>query len=212
MRELADLSFTVAVHQQVGLRIEQNRAANLLRPVVEVRDPAQRGFYAADDDRNVLETLPCALRIDDDRPVRPAAALAARRVGVIAPYAAIGGVAVDHGVHVSGGDAEEQVGSPECGKGLSAVPVRLRDDADPETLGFQYPADDGHAEAGVIDVGVTAHQDDVAAVPAQRLHLRARHGQERGRAEALGPVFPVGRDVACGLHGARIRPKFAPEF
>ena len=62
-----------------ALRIEQDRAAHLLRPVVEVRDAAQRGLDAADDDRHVAERLAAALRIDDDasdpaacRPRRPA--------------------------------------------------------------------------------------------------------------------------------------------
>ena len=49
MRDLADLSLGVAVDEQVRLRVEQRRAANLLRPVIEVRYPPQRCLDAAND-------------------------------------------------------------------------------------------------------------------------------------------------------------------
>ncbi len=71
VRDLADLPLGVAEHQQVGLRVHQHRAAHLLRPVVEVRDAAQRGLDAADDDRHVLVRLARALRVDDHAAIRP---------------------------------------------------------------------------------------------------------------------------------------------
>jgi hypothetical protein len=59
------------------------------------------------------------------------------------------------------------------------VPIRLGDDADPEALRLEHTTDDGHAEAGVIDVGIAGDDDDVAAVPAERLHFGAAGRQER---------------------------------
>ena len=61
MRDLADLPLGVAENEQVGLGIEQDRTAHLLRPVVEVRDAAQRGFDAADHDRNFLRGFAATL-------------------------------------------------------------------------------------------------------------------------------------------------------
>jgi len=91
------------------------------------------------------------------------------------------------------------------------LPVGLGDDADPKALVFEHAANDGHAEAGVVDVGVAGHQDDVAAVPAQLGHFLAAHRQKRGRAKALCPEFAVAgqrfgvareeRDVCEGVHG-----------
>ena len=199
--EFADLPLAVAVHQQVRLGIQEHRAAHLLRPIIEMRNAAQRRLNAADDDRHVAERLARTLRVHDHRAVRPPAACTARGIGVVAAHAAIGGVAVDHRIHVAGGNAEEQVRRPEGGERVRAVPVGLRDDADPEALRLEHPSDDGHAEARVIDVGVAGHDDDVAAVPAEDVHLGARHGQERCGAEALGPVLAIAGDVACGLHG-----------
>ena len=139
--------------------------------------------------------------IHDYAAVGPGAANTARRVGIVTAQAAVRGVAVDHGIHVAGRDAEQQVGPAEGRERCGAVPVGLCDHANTKSLRFEDAPDDGHAEARVIDVSVARHDDDVAAVPAERLHLGPRHGQERGRAEALGPVLAVAGDVACRLHG-----------
>ena len=191
VRDLADLPLGVAEHEQVRLRVHQHRAAHLLRPVVEVRDAAQRGLDAADDDRHVLERLAHALRIHDDAAVRACAGGTVRRVGVVAADAAVRGVAVHHRVHVAAGDAEEQVRRPELHEVASGPPVRLRDDADAKPLRLEHAADDRHAEARVIHVGVTGDDDDVAAVPAELVHFDARHRQERRGPEPLRPVLAV---------------------
>ena len=175
-RDVGDLSLGVAIDQQVGLGIHEHGAAHFFAPVIEVRDAAQRGLDTADDDGHVFIGLARALRIHDDRAVRPLAPLPTRRVRVIAAHAAVGGIAVDHRVHVAGGDAEEQPRPAQRAESLGTLPVRLRDHADAQALGLEQAADDGHAEAGVIDVGVTTDDDDVAFIPAQRIHLFAAHG------------------------------------
>ena len=198
MRDVDDLSLGIAVDQQVGFRIEQHRAAHFLRPVVEVRDATQAGFDAADDDRHVVERFAHALRVDDHRAIGSLAALAAGRVGIVAADAAIRGVAIHHRIHVAGGDAEEQVRLAEPFEVGGRAPVGLGDDADAESLRFQHAADDRHAEARMIDVGIAGDDDDVAAVPAERVHFLARHGQERSGPEAGRPVLAVGEEVAGG--------------
>ena len=59
-------------------------------------------------------------------------------------------------------------------------------------LRFEQAADDGHAEARVIHVGIAGDDDDIALVPAQRGHLGARHRQE-GRCRTLRWVFLAAR-------------------
>ena len=122
-----------------------------------------------------------ALRVDDHRAVGALAAVAAGRVGVVAAHPPVGGVAIDHRIHVAGGDAEEQARRAERAEGLGTVPVGLRDDADAQPLRLEHAADDRHAETRMIDVGIAGHDDDVALLPAERVHLRARHRQERRR-------------------------------
>ena len=200
MRDLADLPLGVAVDEQVRLRVEQRRAANLLRPVVEVRYPAQRCLDASDDDRRVLVGLAYALRIDEDAAVGPRARDAMGGVGIVAADAAIRRVAVHHRVHVAAGDAEEQFRLAEPREVARRVPVGLRDDADPEALRLEHAPDDRHAEARVIDVGVARHQDHIAGVPAELVHLRPGHRQEGRWPKAVGPVLAVREEIAGGVH------------
>jgi hypothetical protein len=69
-------------------------------------------------------------------------------------------------------------GRPSDAEGIGGFPVRLRDDADAETLRFQQAPDQRHAEAGMVDIGIAGDQDDIATVPAQRVHFLLRHRQE----------------------------------
>jgi hypothetical protein len=203
---LDDGALGVAVEQQVGLGVGQDRAADLLGPVVEVGDAAERRLDAAQDDRHVLERLAAALGVDQGAAVGSLAALTARRIGVVAADPAVGRVAVDHRVHVAAGDAEEDPGLAQRLERLGRLPVGLRDDADPEALGLQQPADDRHAEAGVVDVGVAGHQDDVAGVPAQRVHLGPAHRQERRRPAQARLVAKPGNRTCFGDFGVHSAP------
>ncbi len=68
-------------------------------------------------------------------------------------------------------EIKEQVWFAQNPKRIGRVPVRLRDNANPESLGLQQTTDQGHAEAGVINIGITRNNNNVAAIPAQLLHL-----------------------------------------
>ncbi|EXI67382.1 MAG: hypothetical protein AW07_04540 [Candidatus Accumulibacter sp. SK-11] len=213
VRKFDDRPLGVAKEQQVGLRIGQHRAPHLVRPVVVVRDSPQAGLDRADDDVAAGKGLAAALRIDDQRAVRPPVGFAVRRVGVVGTWLAVGGVAVDHRIHVAGGNAKEQVRPAEGAEGGRRQPVGLADDADAEPLRLEQAADQRHAEARMVDVGVAGNEDDVARIPAERVHLAARHRQEWRDAETAGPVLAPGEEAArgsggdcCGLrvHGAAI--------
>src|SRR5690606_22958867 len=112
-----------------------------------------------------------------------------------------GGVAVDHRVHVAGGDTEEQIRLAELHEVVFALPVRLTDDADAKALGFQQPADDRHAERGMIDVGIAGDDDHVARIPAELIHLLPAHRQEWRRAETFGPVLGIVKQRLGSVHG-----------
>ncbi len=194
MRDLDDLPLGVAEHEQVRLRVQQHGPAHLLAPVVEVRDAAQRRLDAADDDGHILERFARALRVHHHAAIRPLAALATRRVRIIGADALVRGVAVHHRIHVAGGDAEEQVGLAELLERLGALPVRLRDDADAESLRLEQPPHDGHAEAGVVHVRIAGDDDDVAGIPARAAPSRRATwaGTERCR---------TGRPSTCDRNG-----------
>ena len=149
--------------------------------------------------------LAATLRIDRNRPVRALVRLGIRGVGIVGADLAVGSIAIDHRIHVAGGDAEEQVGLAEFPKFVRRIPVRLADDADAEALRLQQAPDQRHAETGMVDVGVASHQNDVAGIPAKRIHFRTRHRQERRRAETLRPELAMAEqrpgDLLKRIHG-----------
>ena len=190
----------VAVEEDVGGGVHEDGAAHLVLPVVVVGDAAQGGFDATEHHRDVGVGFLAALAVDQAGAVGALAGDAAGGVGVVGTDLTVGGVAVDHGVHVAGGDPEEQVRLAELHEVVLRAPVGLGDDPHAEALGLQQAADDGHAERRMIDVGIAGDDDDVAGIPAQLIHLFPAHGQEGGGPEALGPVLGVVEQRLGGLH------------
>ena len=181
----------IAIQQQVALGIDHYAAAHLVAPVVVVGNATQRSFDAPQNHRHIFERLTATLAVHDGRAVGPFATHVARCVGIVTADLPVRGVAVDHGIHIARGHTPKQVGFAQGLKGVSAGPVRLRNDAHPKTLVFQHAANHGHAETGVVYIRVTRYQNDVAAVPAQLVHFGAAHGQKRGRAKTRSPVLAV---------------------
>ena len=137
MRDVHNGALGIAVHQQIGLGVDQYRAAHFLRPVIEMRDAAQARLDAADDDRHIGIGFARALAVDDHAAIGPAAALAFRGIGIIASDTPVGGIAINHRIHVAGGDTEKQFRATENLEGIGALPVRLRNDAYAKTLRLQ---------------------------------------------------------------------------
>ncbi len=176
MGNVDNRAFGVAKHQQVGPAVEQHGAFNPITPVIVMRNAAQTGLDTASDDGDIAIGLFQSLTVDGDGPVGAFARNVTRGIGVVIAAFPVRRVVVDHGVHVARGDAEKQVGAPECGEGFSGLPIGLREHAHPKSLCFKHPPDDCHAEARVINVAVSGDDNDVAAVPPQLLHLDSRHG------------------------------------
>ena len=129
---------------------------------------------------------------------------AAGAVGVVVADLAVGRVVVEHRVHVAGADGEAEPRPAERPPGVARVPVGLAEDGHAKALGLQHPAQQGHGEARMIDVGVAGDEHHVDGVPAARGHLGRRHRQRRER--AAGGAF-VDIDVIV-RHGRRsVRPQ-----
>ncbi len=175
VRHFHQRTLAVAVNQHVSFGVHQHRTAYGIRPVIVVSDTTQAGFDAAQHDRHVFIGFFARLTVNQRRAIRTFAAHVAGGVGIIVTQFAIGGITVDHRVHVAGGDAEEQVRFAQPHEIFFIAPVRLRNDADAEALRFQHAADDRHTKTRVVDIGVTTDNDHIAAIPAQLIHLFARH-------------------------------------
>ncbi len=113
VRDLDDGPLGIAENQQIGLRIGQHGTTNLVRPVVVVGNAAQAGLDRADDDRHPGIGLPATLGVNGDRTIRSFVRLGVGRIGVVGADLAVSRIAVDHRVHVAGGNTVEQVGLAE---------------------------------------------------------------------------------------------------
>ena len=76
--------------------------------------------------------------------------------------------------------AKNSRGRPNAPPVIDLAPIGLADDADAEAGGFEHAAEDGHREAGMVDVGVAGDEHDVELVPAATAGLGHGHGQRRG--------------------------------
>lgn len=167
-----------AVDEDVGARIEQYRTLELVLPVVVVGQTAQARLDAADDDGSVLERLTDEIAVDRDGTVGAVTFLAAGGIGV--GVAAVLGhrIVVDHGVHVAGADEKAQARLAEHADAGGIGPIGLADNAHLVTVRVEDAADDGHTKAGMVHVGIAADVDEVALVPAARVHIGAADGEE----------------------------------
>ena len=199
MRHFHQRTLAVAEDQHVGFRIHQHRTAHGVRPVVVVRGAAQARLDAAQDHRHVFPCFFASLGVDEGRAIGTFTRHVICRISVVMTQLTVRGIAVDHRVHVARGHAKEQVRFTQTHKVVFAVPVRLRNNPHAETLSFQHTAADRHAKARVIDIRITRHQNDIAAVPAQLVHLFPGHRQERRRSKAGCPVLGPGEEVAIRL-------------
>ena len=187
-----------AVDEDVGARVEQYRALELVLPVVVVGQAAQARLDAADDDGGVLERLADEIAVDRDGTVGAVPLLATG--GISVGVAAVLGhrIVVDHGVHVTGADEKAQAWLAEHGDAGGIGPVGLADDAHLVAMRVEDAADDSHAKAGMVHVGVTADVDKVALVPAARIHVGAAD-----REELIAARTPGADGRSRGMRGAR---------
>ena len=166
-------------HQQVRLAVEQHAAPHLVAPVVVVGDPSQARLDPAEHHRHPRKRLAHQVAVDHRGPVRPAVDRAVGRVLILAAHLLLRRQLVQHRVEVARRDAHEQPRPPEPQQVLRAVPARLRDHPDPQPPALQEAPDQRPAERRVIDVRVAVDDQHVELVPAARVHLLARHRQER---------------------------------
>ena len=168
-----------AIDQEVGGSVCQDGLADGVGPVVVVSKAAQAGLDSSQDDWNIGKEGVHPVGIDDARPVRAEQA-AARGVDVPAAAFEVGGEVVDHGVHIARGDAEEETGRAQPQKVLIPFRIRLGNDSHGVAGIPEHPAQKARPEGGVIDIGISAHQDDVELLDGEVFGLLHRYGQEEG--------------------------------
>ena len=168
-----------AVADQVGAGIKQDRALQLVRPIIIMSQTAKRGFDTAQHDGNVFVRAANQVAVNHRRAIGPKAHLAAGRERIGAAMLLGNRIVVHHRIHVAGGNQESQSGLSQNRDAFGVAPIRLADHADLIVVRLEQPRDDGHAERRVVDVSVAAHEHEVAAVPTALFHIGTANRQER---------------------------------
>ena len=194
-RDLACGVFAHAVNEQVGLRVEDERAADLIVPVVVVRKAAQARLQSADDDGQVAEGLAAAVGVHDRRAVGPQTHFAAGGVEVLIAVLFRRRVVRDHRVDIAAADHHAVARAAHRAEGVGAVPVRLGEHRHAVALVLQHARNDGRAEARVVDVGIRRDNEEVVVVPAALDHLILRDRQ-KGLFDLLFLHFSI---TSCNL-------------
>ena len=170
--------FPHPIGHKVGVRIEQDRPLQRVRPVIVVGKASQTRLNASDDDGNILEHASDQVRVHHNRVVGTQPALAPRREGI--QVAALLGdrIVIHHRVHVPRAHEEPQTRAPEHGDAFRIAPIGLGDHADLVMVRLKKTADNGCTERRVVHIRIAGHVHEVALVPAALAHVLAVHGKE----------------------------------
>ena len=97
-------------------------------------DTPQAGFNTAKHNRHMLIGFSAALAIHQSGPVRTPVADVIWTIGIITTPTPVSGIAVNHRVHIAGGDTKIEIGRTQFSKGVSTVPIGLINDANAKAL------------------------------------------------------------------------------
>ena len=167
-----------AVADQVGAGVKQDRTLQLVRPVIVMSQTAKRCLDAAQHDGNVLVRAANQVSVDHRRAIGTKPHLAAGRERIGAAMLLRYRVVVYHRVHIASGNQESQPGLSQHRDAFRVAPIGLADHAHLIVVRLKQARDDGHAERGMVDIRIAAHEHEVAAVPTALLHIGTANRQE----------------------------------
>ena len=168
-----------AEHQQIRAAVYKDARTNGIVPVVIMREAAQRGFNAADGNRNIAIGFSNQMAVDVDCAIRTLCCLSAGRIDIRRAAAFGGGIMVDHAVNDAGGNEKTVIRTPKAFKIVRIFPLRLSEHGNAITCGFQRADDDCRAEGRVIDICVTADIDKIRCIPTALTHVRNGCGRKK---------------------------------
>ena len=166
-----------AKHQQIGSGIQQNRRAHRIIPIIVVGEPTQRRFQPANRDGNIAVHLTDLATVHNGGAIWSATGFAARGVGIVVSPLFGGGIVRYHRIDVA---AVDKKGEPRPTKPLKILQrARLGQNAHTKARVLQHTRHDRGAKAGMVDIGVAGHQDNIRFIPAAGSHFFSGDGQKR---------------------------------
>ena len=161
VRDLHDTAFPHPVGDQIRARIQKDRPAYLVRPVIIMGQPPQAGLQPSEDDRCLFKGPADQVPVDHDRIVRPFSHHSPGTEGIPAAVFFVHRIMIDHRVHIPGRHQKAETGLPEFLNTGRVAPVRLAQHSHRITPGLEDTGDDRGPEAGMIHIGISAHIHEI---------------------------------------------------
>ena len=123
-------------------------------------EPPQAGLHAADGDGDVGIGPAQHLGIDNRRPFGPSLG-SAGRIQILFPGRLVGGIAVNHGIHIPAG---HQKGQPRPSQGLigpKIAEIGLAEKRHAVAQRLQIAPDERIGKGGMIHIGVRGYQNKI---------------------------------------------------
>ena len=111
-----------------------------------MRHPPQACLNASKDHRRLFIGSPNQVGIYYRRVIRPLSGGSSRRIGVMLSSLFVYGVMVHHGIHIPAAHQKSQPRFPQNSNAGVIPPIRLGNNPNPVTVGFQMPAYNRHTK------------------------------------------------------------------
>ena len=159
-----------AIDDKVGARVAEDASAQTVLPVVIVGEASQRSLDATQHHGHIGIELFEYLGIHYRGIVGAHTMTTARSIGIVATQTTVRRIAVDHRVHGSRRDGEEETRTTQLLEiTVITMPVGLGNEGHAIALRLEHTTDDGSAKRGVVDVGITREKDYVQLIPTTQL-------------------------------------------
>ena len=163
--------FAHSIRNHICTRIEQYRTFQLVWPVIIVCHSSKTCFDTAQNDRCLFISLTNQISIDYAGIVRSFSHLAARCIGVCLSSLFGYRIMIYHRIHISCRDKKSKSWFSEHLHALRLTPVRLCNNPNTISSGFQKTCNDCVTKRWMIDIGISWYIDKIYLIPSSLFHL-----------------------------------------
>lgn len=190
LAHLHGILLTHTVEYHIGTTFTKDTLLQFVLPIIIVCEPSHRSLNATEEDRNVRIELFQYLCIDYRRIVGTHVMTGVWAVGIIMAFSAVGGIAVHHGVHGTGGYGEAQPWPSQLLEvAVITMPVGLWNDGNLKAFRLKHTSYHRGTEGRVVDIRVAGKENDIQLIPSTQLDFLLCCRQEVGKQISASLVF-----------------------
>ena len=111
------------------------------------------------------------IAVDDRGVIRTFSGRSARRVGIHGSWLLGNGIVIDHGIHIASANQKSKLRCTKARDGRIILPVRLCDDPNGVTVGFEHPRNDRISKGWMIDICIPDNVYEIELLDSLSLHI-----------------------------------------